>query len=57
VAFYVFDLDGTLADCTHRRHLADAGDWDGFFAACVDDVPIAPVIELLLRLWNARPSN
>jgi phosphoglycolate phosphatase-like HAD superfamily hydrolase len=54
MAFYVFDLDGTLADCSHRQHLAEAGDWDAFFAACPDDKPILPTIELLLRLWNTR---
>lgn len=52
-AFYVFDLDGTLADCTHRQHLARAGEWDAFFDACSDDKPIWPVIHLLLRLWRA----
>jgi hypothetical protein len=53
-AFYVFDLDGTLADLAHRRHYAEAKDWRSFFAACVDDEPIPHVIELLLRLWNTR---
>jgi hypothetical protein len=57
MTFYVFDLDGTLADCTHRQHLAQAGDWDAFFAACTDDKPIVPVIELLLRLWNNRSAK
>lgn len=51
--FYVFDLDGTLADCAHRRHLADVGDWRGFFAACVDDPPIMPAIRLLKTLLKA----
>lgn len=54
MTFYVFDLDGTLADLSHRRHLLP--DWDAFFAACGGDEPILPVIELLLRLWNGRPS-
>jgi hypothetical protein len=56
MTFYVFDLDGTLADLTHRLPFIqrDPKDWDGFFAACVDDSPIKPTIELLLRLWNTR---
>lgn len=54
MAFYVFDLDGTLADCSHRLHFLEAKDWRGFFAACPGDKPIAPVIELLLRLWNGK---
>lgn len=54
MAFYVFDLDGTLADLSHRRrHIeGEAKDWRAFFAACADDAPIPHVIELLLRLWN-----
>lgn len=30
--FVVFDLDGTLADLEHRKHLIGAKDWRGFFA-------------------------
>lgn len=68
---YIFDLDGTLADCKHRLHYVKrpssvcprcegipflvctkcnnsgrvydrsfGADWDAFFKACVDDVPI-----------------
>ena len=54
MAFYVFDLDGTLANLDHRRHLV-AGltkDWDAFFAACIDDAPIQPAIDLFLTLAN-----
>lgn len=40
--FVVFDLDGTLADCTHREHflrrpVGQKKDWEGFHAAAVDD--------------------
>lgn len=39
----VFDLDGTLADVTHRVHHVERRpkDWDAFFAAAVDDPPLA----------------
>ena len=42
----VFDLDGTLADVEHRRHHIQKPNrrWDAFFAACVDDAPVAAVI-------------
>lgn len=42
----VFDLDGTLADVEHRRHLVSGGKrrWDQFFEACVDDPPVTGVI-------------
>ena len=38
----VFDLDGTLADVAHRRHLIQKPNrqWDAFFAASVDDTLI-----------------
>jgi hypothetical protein len=32
-------------------------DWDAFHAACVDDTPIQPVIELLNTLLTAGPYN
>jgi phosphoglycolate phosphatase-like HAD superfamily hydrolase len=37
----IFDLDGTLCDISHRLHFIENGnkDWDGFYAACPDDVP------------------
>ena len=39
----VFDIDGVLADASHRQHFVDARpkDWSAFFAAVGDD----PVIE------------
>lgn len=55
MAFYVFDLDGTLADCEHRRHHIDGTDdgWRRFFAACVDDRPIPHVVALMFDLLRA----
>jgi hypothetical protein len=37
----VFDLDGTVADITHRLHLVQTGtpNWPRFFKECVNDVP------------------
>lgn len=44
----IFDLDGTLCDISHRLHFIENGnkDWDGFYAACPDDVPKPAIIEL-----------
>jgi hypothetical protein len=41
----LFDLDGTLADCSHRRHLLDGTNegWRAFYAACEGDSTNAPV--------------
>ena len=50
---YVFDLDGTLADITHRLHhiQGDKKDWRAFFADCVDDKPIGYMLDLA---WNLK---
>lgn len=53
MAFYVFDLDGTLADLAHRKPLLDAKDWRGFFAAVGNDEPIPAVIQVLRDLHGA----
>jgi len=52
---FIFDLDGTIADTTHREHfLADTPkDWDGFHEACVDDTPKEAVVATLLALYSA----
>lgn len=52
----IFDLDGTLCDIEHRLHFVKDGnkDWDGFYAACVDDLPKPSIIELALMCEDAR---
>lgn len=55
MSFYVFDLDGTLADCEHRvkAHLTGPQkDWRAFFAACPGDTVIPHVRALLWALWH-----
>jgi phosphoglycolate phosphatase-like HAD superfamily hydrolase len=49
---YIFDIDGTLADLSHRLpHIqTQPKNWDAFFAACVDDAPIPHVVELAKSL-------
>ncbi len=41
----IFDIDGTLADVSHRRHHVAGGkrEWDQFFDKMVDDPPLADV--------------
>jgi hypothetical protein len=64
--FIVFDLDGTLADLEHRKHLIAAKDWRGFFAAVGGDKPIEKVREVLLamhytghriEIWSGRSDE
>lgn len=63
---YIFDLDGTVTDLTHRLHFIGATytsfvkedesptkDWDGFFAAAADDSPIWEVITVARALVKA----
>lgn len=49
---YLCDIDGTIANIEHRlHHIKSASpNWRAFFAACVDDLPIEEVIELLRSL-------
>lgn len=51
---FFFDLDGTLADLSHRLHFIEGEekDYKSFFAACSDDKPIWPIIELCHALQN-----
>lgn len=55
----IFDIDGTLANIEHRRHLVTIPkegdydtqlfgkpDWKAFFAAMADDAPNTPIIQL-----------
>jgi len=63
----VFDLDGTLADTGHRQHHLEGPrrDWDGFFAAAVDDPPLPEGVRLVLgsadeceiRYLTGRPER
>jgi hypothetical protein len=59
----IFDLDGTIADCEHRRHFVDwhktnyslplykwKPDWKSFYEACDKDNPNYCVIKLLNQL-------
>jgi phosphoglycolate phosphatase-like HAD superfamily hydrolase len=56
---YVFDLDGTLADPTHRLWLVlkPDKDWRAFFAACGDDTLIEPVAELYNSLRHSTHAS
>jgi hypothetical protein len=44
----IFDIDGTIANCDHRRHFVTNGnsDWDSFKSATKDDTPIQWVCDI-----------
>lgn len=48
----IVDLDGTLADCSHRLHHVTAGarNWPAFFAGICDDLPVDPVRQVVRSL-------
>lgn len=52
---YLFDIDGTLADLSHRLHFIEKTpkDWDSFFDACHADAPIAHICRLARILSRA----
>lgn len=48
----IFDVDGTIADCSHRlpHILGGKKDWPAFFKGMELDKPIIPIIDLLITL-------
>ena len=55
--FIVFDLDGTLADGSHREHLIltpGRKQWDRYFDRCDMDAPIWPIVKTLQALHASR---
>lgn len=50
----VFDLDGTLCDCTHRLHHVTGSrrDWPAFFAGIPDDGCYEDVKDLMIQLMS-----
>lgn len=51
----IFDLDGTLADCRHRRRLGDDGrlDWKAFNSGIGDDPPDPHILRVARALKAA----
>jgi hypothetical protein len=66
---YIFDLDGTLSDSSHRAHIIQektADKWDRFSARAHLDPPIENVIQILdtlheegseIWIWTGRADN
>lgn len=50
----IFDIDGTLADATHRLHHIQNGsrNWDAFFAEAANDPVIEPIRDLAFLFDN-----
>lgn len=54
---YIFDIDGTLADITHRLYhiQKEPKDWKRFFADCTHDQPITHMVALCSLLIDYVP--
>lgn len=52
---YIFDIDGTIADGSHRLHHIQKSpkDWRTFFAFVIDDRPIKHIVDLARDLHRA----
>ena len=48
----IVDIDGTIADITHRLPLiqGESPDWNKFYSQCFQDKPILPMIEVVRGL-------
>jgi phosphoglycolate phosphatase-like HAD superfamily hydrolase len=53
----ILDLDGTLADCGHRLHLASGKDWPAFHALSVEDKPHEDIMHFIEALQNGQMFN
>ena len=56
----IFDIDGTLADLTHRLHYitgGDSPDWDAFYKACPDDTSIEPTVSIYILMKENLPEG
>lgn len=51
----IFDIDGTLADISHRRHYVEKKpkDWDAFFRSMPQDKAINPIVRLCNILYTS----
>lgn len=45
----IFDLDGTLFDESHRRHLHEEKKYEEYFKLCSQDTPIQKIIDMLKK--------
>ena len=53
--YVIVDMDGTLADCSHRIHHVTGGNhnWDAFESMSMDDAPRQPIAGLVDILSNS----
>jgi FMN phosphatase YigB (HAD superfamily) len=45
--YVIFDIDGTIADCSHRIQFAQTKQWEEFHKRCLEDPVIVNVADLM----------
>lgn len=52
--YVICDIDGTIADCEHRRHFVkkDPKDWKGFFSHMSEDTLIKSTAKIVIDYYN-----
>ncbi len=50
---YIFDIDGTISDDTHRKYWAKNKEWDKYHERCIYDDPIDSIVEILNSFFRA----
>ena len=52
--FVFFDIDGTVADISHRLHFiqSEPKDWASFHAAATDDEPMKDMVSIVIALFK-----
>lgn len=52
----IFDLDGTLSNCTHRMHFVEKStkDFDSFYSAMEEDTLVEPVRDMLMIYYSSN---
>lgn len=55
--WFVFDLDGTLADVTHRVGFAQEKEWDMFHSLCMNDTPKEAETYLVRMIYAHMPHH
>ena len=48
--YAIFDIDGTIADCSHRLQYAQTKQWDEFHLRCMEDLVIVNIADLMIHV-------
>ena len=54
IKVFLFDIDGTIANCQHRQHFVRSKppNWNAFYEGCDGDTPL-PTLRIFEHLYNS----